>query len=77
MYSMTPMYPMYKDKHIEKFKRVMRHIKLISIFSSFCFFRPLQAFEVLVQTYPFRQTYVAGCQMNSSIFAHPSHTAFT
>jgi hypothetical protein len=31
MYIMTPMYIMYKDSHMEKFKRVMRHIKLISM----------------------------------------------
>jgi hypothetical protein len=31
MYSMTPMYPMYKDLYIEKFKKIMRHIKLISM----------------------------------------------
>jgi hypothetical protein len=31
MYTMTPMYHMYWDKHMEKFKRVMRHIKLISM----------------------------------------------
>jgi transposase InsO family protein len=28
---MTPMYHMYKDKYMEKFKRVMRHIKFISM----------------------------------------------
>jgi hypothetical protein len=31
MYTMTPMYHMYKDSHVEKFKRIMRHIKLISM----------------------------------------------
>jgi hypothetical protein len=31
MYTMTPMYHMYEDKYIEKFKRVMRHIKFISM----------------------------------------------
>jgi hypothetical protein len=31
MYTMTPMYHMYKDKYMEKFKRVMRHIKFISM----------------------------------------------
>jgi hypothetical protein len=31
VYTMTPMYHMYKDRHMEKFKRVMRHIKLISM----------------------------------------------
>jgi hypothetical protein len=31
MYTMTLMYHMYKDSHMEKFKRVMKHIKLISI----------------------------------------------
>jgi hypothetical protein len=31
MYTMTPMYHMNKDSHMEKFKRVMRHIKLISM----------------------------------------------
>jgi hypothetical protein len=31
MYIMTPMFIMYKDSHMEKFKRVMRHIKLISM----------------------------------------------
>jgi hypothetical protein len=31
MNRMTPMYHMYKDRHMEKFKRVMRHIKLISM----------------------------------------------
>jgi predicted RNA-binding protein YlqC (UPF0109 family) len=31
MYTMTPMYHMYKDRHMEKFKRVMMHIKLISM----------------------------------------------
>jgi hypothetical protein len=28
MYTMTPM---YKDRHMEKFQRVMRHITLISM----------------------------------------------
>jgi hypothetical protein len=28
---MYTMYHMYKDKYMEKFKRVMRHIKLISM----------------------------------------------
>jgi hypothetical protein len=31
MYTMTPMYHMYKDSHMEKFKRVMRYIKLINM----------------------------------------------
>jgi hypothetical protein len=31
MYTMTPMYHMYKDKYMEKFKRVMRPIKFISM----------------------------------------------
>jgi hypothetical protein len=31
MYTMTPKYHMFEDRHIEKFKRVMRHIKLISM----------------------------------------------
>jgi hypothetical protein len=31
MFSMTPMYHMYKDSHMDKFKRVIRHIKLISM----------------------------------------------
>jgi hypothetical protein len=31
MYNMIAIYPMYKDSHMEKFKRVMRHIKLISM----------------------------------------------
>jgi hypothetical protein len=31
MYTMTPMYYMYKDRHMENLKRVMRHIKLISM----------------------------------------------
>jgi hypothetical protein len=31
MYTMTSMYPMYKDRHMDKFKRFMRHIKLISM----------------------------------------------
>jgi hypothetical protein len=31
MYTMTYMYHMYKDSQVEKFKRVMRHIKLISM----------------------------------------------
>jgi hypothetical protein len=33
MYTMTPMamYHMYKDRHIKKFKRFMKHIKLISM----------------------------------------------
>jgi hypothetical protein len=30
MHTMTPMYHMYKDRHIKKFIRVMRHIKFIS-----------------------------------------------
>jgi hypothetical protein len=29
MYTMTPMFPMYKDRHMDKFKRVMSHIKVI------------------------------------------------
>jgi hypothetical protein len=28
---MTPMYHTYKDRHVEKFKRVISHIKLISM----------------------------------------------
>jgi hypothetical protein len=31
MYTMTPMYHVYKDRHMEKFKKFMRHIKLISM----------------------------------------------
>jgi hypothetical protein len=31
MYTMTSIYPMYKDRLMEKFKRVIRHIKLISM----------------------------------------------
>jgi hypothetical protein len=31
IYTITPMYSMYKDRQMEKFKRVMRHIKLISM----------------------------------------------
>ena len=31
MYTMTPTYHMYKDSHMEKCKRVMRHIKVISM----------------------------------------------
>jgi hypothetical protein len=31
MYIMIPMYPMYKDRHMEKFKKVRRHIKLMSM----------------------------------------------
>jgi hypothetical protein len=30
-YTMTSMYPMYKDRHMDKFKRVIRYIKLISV----------------------------------------------
>jgi hypothetical protein len=30
MKTMTPMYHMYKDRHMNKFKRVMRHMKWIS-----------------------------------------------
>jgi hypothetical protein len=29
MYSMTPLYHMYKDRHMENLKIIMRHIKLI------------------------------------------------
>jgi hypothetical protein len=28
MYTMTSMYPMYKDSHMDNFKRVIGHIKL-------------------------------------------------
>jgi hypothetical protein len=31
VYTMIPMYHKYKDRHIKKFKRVMRHMKLISM----------------------------------------------
>jgi hypothetical protein len=31
MYTMTLMYHMYKDRHMDKFKRVIRYIKLISM----------------------------------------------
>jgi hypothetical protein len=31
MYTMTPMYPMYKDRHMQKLKNVMRPIKVISM----------------------------------------------
>jgi hypothetical protein len=31
LYTMTPMYYIFKDSHMEKFKRVMRHIKLFSM----------------------------------------------
>jgi hypothetical protein len=31
MYTITPMYHKYKDRHMEKFKRFMRHFKLISM----------------------------------------------
>jgi hypothetical protein len=31
MYTMTPMYHLSKDRHIGKFKKVIRHIKLIGM----------------------------------------------
>jgi hypothetical protein len=31
MYTRTPRYHMYKDRHMEKFKKVTRHIKLIGM----------------------------------------------
>jgi hypothetical protein len=31
MYIMTPMNHVYKDRHMEKLMKVMRHIKLISM----------------------------------------------
>jgi hypothetical protein len=31
MYTMTSTYAMYKDRHMEKIKRVIRHIKVISM----------------------------------------------
>jgi hypothetical protein len=45
MYTMTPMYHMYKDRHMEKFKRVVRLIKLISM-SSCLFWMHLEVHEV-------------------------------
>jgi hypothetical protein len=30
-YTMTPMHNMYEDRHMKKFKRVMRHMKLIGM----------------------------------------------
>jgi hypothetical protein len=31
VYTMTPMYNMYKDRHMEKFKRIMSYIKFNSM----------------------------------------------
>jgi hypothetical protein len=31
MYTMTPMYHMFKKRHMDNFKEIMRHIKLISM----------------------------------------------
>jgi hypothetical protein len=45
MYTMTPMYLMYKDSHMEKFKRVMRYIKLISM-NMRSFWIHLEVYEV-------------------------------
>jgi hypothetical protein len=45
IYTMTPMYHMYKGRHIKKFKRVMRHMKLISI-NRRLFWMHLQVHEV-------------------------------
>jgi hypothetical protein len=45
MYTMTPMYHMYKDSHMEKFKKVMRHDKLISM-NRRLFFMHLKVHEV-------------------------------
>jgi hypothetical protein len=47
MYIMTPMYHMYKDRHMEKFKRVMKHIKLISMNRSL-FFLHLEVHKVVL-----------------------------
>jgi hypothetical protein len=45
MYTMTPMYHVYKDRHMEKLKRIMRHIKLISMNKRF-FWMNLEVHEV-------------------------------
>jgi hypothetical protein len=45
MYTMTPMYHMYKDRYMDKFKSVMSHIKLISMNSKF-FWMHLEVHEV-------------------------------
>jgi hypothetical protein len=49
MYTMTHMYSMYKDRHMEKFKRVMRHIKLISM-NRRLFWMHLEVHEVIQAT---------------------------
>jgi hypothetical protein len=46
MYIMTSMYHMYKDSHVEKFKWVMRHIKLISMYRRL-FWMDLEVHEVV------------------------------
>jgi hypothetical protein len=46
MYTMTPMYHMYKDRHMEKFKKIMKLIKLISMNRSL-FRMHLQVLEVV------------------------------
>jgi hypothetical protein len=44
--TMTLIYHMYRDKHMEKFKKVMRQIKLISINRNL-FWMPLEVYEVV------------------------------
>jgi hypothetical protein len=46
MYTMTPMYHMYKDSHMEESKRFMRHIKLIKM-NSRLFLMHLEVHEVV------------------------------
>jgi hypothetical protein len=46
MYTMTPMYHMYKDRHMEKLKGVMRHIKLISM-NRWLFWMHFEVHEVI------------------------------
>jgi hypothetical protein len=46
MYTMTPMYHMYKDSHMEESKRFMRHIKLIRM-NSRLFLMHLEVHEVV------------------------------
>jgi hypothetical protein len=45
VYTMTSLYLMHTDSHMEKFKRVMMHIKLISMYRKL-FWMPLKVHEV-------------------------------
>jgi Ni,Fe-hydrogenase III large subunit len=77
MYPMTPMYPMFRDKHMDKLKKVMRQIKLICM-SRRLFWMHFEVHEAVQGTvHVLDNAHVPHVQGQAHVEAQEGHEAHT